>query len=916
MIVNILILALGVAIGVAAVVLRKKIGIEWMVSLLCGAVLVAAVGGVFTWASWKDAQEDKQHVYVALQYLQHQQTDSASYHLKKVEGDSFASTGSEALLETMRGNSILVQLKLDAMEGFTKNDEQRGIAARLKNLSQYDYESIQTLVNLLIGQLKLSEEQKKAADILFVSESGYYVDGLEMEEQTLGEQDALRGQINSCLNNGSYSGAVSAAVQLVDVSASAENRLLLADTIAEAIYNGEYLSGYEFSSETEETPNAVQEREKLQEKIEKLTQESENLQLLIDGAADEEKAASYTTDLADKTAQIRELEEQQDYLFARRALSAIADLHSLEAAVVRARLYYAMLDYDEAVECLQKAASSPAAWFSTDSNLRDAFEILKKAYSEAKTTGTQSVEFQDAITTLLSSCGYDLISIATSNLTESFTTYIVTDQKTYGKDLYSTGVDVSNYPEIVVRISGRDTVLDVLMAQKDVIVRDTHHDVSYTVVVPDSDSAYTNICCVVDESGSMSGEPTMNLRSALSGFIDALDGKTNLGIVGFEDGYTIHAAMSENLSAAKAAVNNIRADGGTNITAGIRGAMEAMKDCIGRKTVLLMTDGQSDIDMSVVQEAAAQGYVIHCIGFGGVNDELLQQIADATGGQYIKAETSSELVNIYLSLVGMIGNEVEIHYTVTEQVTEEVIRYFFVRIPGYEVSLRVEYLMPETVEPELDRVYPSVVYESTAESGWDMTFELYGESLLDVTEVTVGGQEAEIVSEPSDSYIQIQVPSGLENGWQTVTLIREDGTQTSFEKMICVVEELAAHSFQAGELMLYADQAGLTDDGMLILGNSVAVTDEQPDSGKETTLSMNVSGLLAMPVDVAALEAQLLEDPYAYRLEVTLLGSMEGAGWVYLNSDDSGYAYNANDQVASGMFTVNFADSQIYLVQD
>ena len=43
-----------------------------------------------------------------------------------------------------------------------------------------------------------------------------------------------------------------------------------------------------------------------------------------------------------------------------------------------------------------------------------------------------------------------------------------------------------------------------------------------------------------------------------------------------------------------------------------------------------MTDGQSDIDMGVVQEAAAEHITIFTIGFGDVNDELLQSIADQT----------------------------------------------------------------------------------------------------------------------------------------------------------------------------------------------------------------------------------------------------------------------------------------------
>ena len=36
--------------------------------------------------------------------------------------------------------------------------------------------------------------------------------------------------------------------------------------------------------------------------------------------------------------------------------------------------------------------------------------------------------------------------------------------------------------------------------------------------------------------------------------------------------------------------------------------------------------------MSVVEQAAQLGMVVHTIGFGSVDDNLLQTIADSTGG--------------------------------------------------------------------------------------------------------------------------------------------------------------------------------------------------------------------------------------------------------------------------------------------
>ena len=102
----------------------------------------------------------------------------------------------------------------------------------------------------------------------------------------------------------------------------------------------------------------------------------------------------------------------------------------------------------------------------------------------------------------------------------------------------------------------------------------------------------------------------------------------------------------------QAAARELVANGGTNISAGLEQALAVLGRADGARTVLLMTDGQSSLDMGVVQQLAAQGIVVHTIGFGQVDDNLLQTIADATGGQYIRADSSSELENVYASLVG------------------------------------------------------------------------------------------------------------------------------------------------------------------------------------------------------------------------------------------------------------------------
>lgn len=924
MLANLIIVALGAALGGTAVGLRKKLGREWMISLLCGAVLVCGVGGVFTWASWRDEQDARMAAHIALRYLEDRDTDSAAYHLKRAGMDSFAANGARALLETMRGNTILAQVKLDALSGMAKGDEQRGIAERLKSTDPADSEGRQKLTALLRGQTGLSKRGQEEAERRYAAESGRIPAGVDPGEWEPGGAESLRTEVNRCLRGGSYSQAVRAAARLVRISSSPSNRLLLAETVAEAVYNGVYLTGDELAGEDAENPgeaaesgSAAGERKSLQEKIDKLQEKEENLQLLLDGETDEEKRKDLSAQLEEASENRQELEQKRDYLFARRALNAIADQHSLSAAVVRAKLRFAMQDSAGAVEVLRRAAASPAALLTSDSNLRSALHLLNQTYREEGSAGTQSPEFREAMTTLLSGGGNDMVSAATSHLTDAFAAWIMSDQKSYGRDLYSKSVDTSNYPEVVVTLSGRDTVMEQLLSEKDVIVRDTRREVSYTVRKPDLENTHMNICCVVDESGSMGGQPTQDLCAALDDFIPALGRGVSIGIVGFENSYTVHAPVSENHLEAKAAVSRIHASGGTDITQGIIGAMEALAGCEGRKTILLMTDGQSGIDMDVVNRAAAEGSVIHTIGFGGVNDELLTQIAEATGGQYIKAADSSELVNIYMSLIGLIGNEVEVRYTVTEQTEEEVLRYFFVRIPRHDVELRVEYRVPAQRTPAIHRVYPAVLFsEEVSAAGRDgrtLGFDLYG-ALSGVTGVSVGGVEAQITGDPNSGYLRAEIPASLPEGWQTVTLRGEGIPTTDCEKMVFVGEALGSASFVADGLALSADKAALSPNGQLVLGEYVSLRDGV-EAGGEQTLSVTLEGFLCVPVDTAALRRQLTGDRRD-AVPLSVKGAAEGCGRISLNGEDSGSVYGADPCVIRGHFTTAREGGQLRLVQN
>ena len=47
------------------------------------------------------------------------------------------------------------------------------------------------------------------------------------------------------------------------------------------------------------------------------------------------------------------------------------------------------------------------------------------------------------------------MALASGSLTQSFADRIVSDQKVYGKDLYASGIDLSEFPQVTLLLSGR-----------------------------------------------------------------------------------------------------------------------------------------------------------------------------------------------------------------------------------------------------------------------------------------------------------------------------------------------------------------------------------------------------------------------------------------------------------------------------
>lgn len=103
-------------------------------------------------------------------------------------------------------------------------------------------------------------------------------------------------------------------------------------------------------------------------------------------------------------------------------------------------------------------------------------------------------------------------------------------------------------------------------------------------------------------------------------------------------------------------LDNVDASGGTNIKGGLKEAFDRYSN-YGPRVAILLTDGKSNSKQAkeMIEEAKRESITIYTIGLGNqVNEELLQELAYKTGGQYYPIEAAIQLGEAFQSILDSI----------------------------------------------------------------------------------------------------------------------------------------------------------------------------------------------------------------------------------------------------------------------
>jgi Ca-activated chloride channel family protein len=186
--------------------------------------------------------------------------------------------------------------------------------------------------------------------------------------------------------------------------------------------------------------------------------------------------------------------------------------------------------------------------------------------------------------------------------------------------------------------------------------------------------APTSVAIVLDRSGSMLGQPWTDAVASAKVLIDKLGPDDELAIIAYSTNADVvlplGPASGENRAKAKAAIDTLTADGGTNISGGLNlGADELGRARTPLRRMVLISDGQANEGIydrgglvRLASARAASGISITSVGVGlDFNEETMAGIAVAGRGNYHFVENAADLGAMFVAELGSLGETVLTH---------------------------------------------------------------------------------------------------------------------------------------------------------------------------------------------------------------------------------------------------------------
>lgn len=545
----------------------------------------------------------------------------------------------------------------------------------------------------------------------------------------------------------------------------------------------------------------------------------------------DESAASF---VEERLPEIQEQFEIEPYL-AYSILQANDDKESAQAAFLLSNYHYQTQNLEDSSYYIEQLTNNPSALtkeqqyyiqqlqlmpdsreLSLD-DLQIRHEATNQLYNSFKTLNGQRLHQEELASTEKGFAVYlsdKLVSFNRSSMQIS-SIQATADGKV---EMYVTARNMKDLK--AADISLRDNAVDV----KDFKLEKIGESVSYE----------RNIALVVDRSGSMQGDRIEGAKLALQSFTGSMVNKERIGLIAFNDSPAVLQSMTTDLSVTHDSIDQLYADGGTNITQALHDGLSMLESQSGERILFILSDGEDSnfsqplSRMEIIERANQAGVTIFAIGFAA-GYETLRDVADATGGQYIAASGIESLLSNFDEIKKTMESTYKISYEL-DFMTEGLHR---VRVTDSQnLHAMKTYTIESQREPDTDE-HKEAEEEKEALNGFGITgtspnriiasktgstkLTIRGIGLNDAEELLFD-KKAVKFKKISDSELEITLSNNLAIGMHELKMIANDQREDTYHLSVTNSSEQEFRLF--GDAKVYGDFIEDKDGVSTLKGNA------------------------------------------------------------------------------------------------
>lgn len=241
-----------------------------------------------------------------------------------------------------------------------------------------------------------------------------------------------------------------------------------------------------------------------------------------------------------------------------------------------------------------------------------------------------------------------------------------------------TQIDTTQFPRVTFFVSITDANGQPMAVDANrLIIMENGQQIPLDQIEGIGDVGPITTLLVMDVSDSMNSAGKLDsAKAAAHEFIGRMRPEDQAGIVAFNTRVTTVQDVTSDTDALNSAIDGLKAGNNTAMYDALMTAVDQLQGVEGRKAIIVLTDGLDNSSSAnaddVVNRIGDAGFSISTVGLGepgvttndtGIDEPVLQDLADRAGGVYGYAEDQEALTRLYETYAVSLQSEYQITYT-------------------------------------------------------------------------------------------------------------------------------------------------------------------------------------------------------------------------------------------------------------